>query len=48
MKMYYTTQTCDSDIWPQWPRPLALRSIGFLCYPWWMCGPGMRKVGQCD
>ena len=33
-------------IWPQWPWPLTPRSIGFLCYQWWMCGPSLRKVGQ--
>ena len=22
------------------------KSIGFLCYPGWMCGPSLRKIGQ--
>ena len=33
-------------IWSQWPWPLTPLSIGFICYPGWMCEPGMRKVGQ--
>jgi len=26
--------------------PVTPVSIGFLCYPRWMCGPSLRKVGQ--
>ena len=26
--------------------PVTPRSIGFICNPGWMCGPGIRKVGQ--
>ena len=26
--------------------PVTPKSIGFLCYPEWMCRPGMRKVGK--
>jgi len=22
------------------------RSIGFICYAGWMCGPSLKKVGQ--
>ena len=25
---------------------VTAKSIGFLCYPGWMCGPSLRKVGQ--
>jgi len=25
---------------------VTLKSIGFLCYPGWMCGLSLRKVGQ--
>jgi len=34
------------NIWPWWPWPLTPKSIGFLCYPGWMCGLSLRKVGQ--
>ena len=26
--------------------PVTIVSIGFICYPRWMCGPSLRKVGQ--
>jgi len=26
--------------------PVTPKSIGFLPYPGWMCGPGIRKVGH--
>jgi len=26
--------------------PVTLKSIGFICYPGWMCGPSLKKVGQ--
>ena len=26
--------------------PVTPKSIGFLCYPGWMCGPSLRRVGQ--
>ena len=26
--------------------PCTPRSIRFLCYPWWIYGPSLRKVGQ--
>jgi len=25
--------------------PVSPKSIGFPCYPGWMCGPSLRKVG---
>ena len=36
---YLTLETLTFD-------PVTPKSIGFLCYPGWMYGPGMRKVGQ--
>ena len=34
-------------IWLWWPWPLTqCGSIGLFCYPGWMCGPSLRKVGQ--
>ena len=32
--------------WPRWHWPLVPKSIGFLCYPGWTCGPSLRKVDQ--
>ena len=26
--------------------PVTPKSLGFLCYTGWMCGPSLRKVGQ--
>jgi len=26
--------------------PVTPRSIGFICYPEWMCGSSLKKVGQ--
>jgi len=26
--------------------PVTPKSIAFLCYPGWMCGPSLREVGQ--
>ena len=26
--------------------PVTQKSIGFLCYLRWMCGPSLRKVGR--
>ena len=34
-KKHYTRLTVD---------PRTPKSIGFLCYPGWMCGPSLRKV----
>ena len=27
--------------------PVTPKSMGFLCYPGWMCGPSLKKVGEC-
>jgi len=27
-------------------NPVTPRSIGFLYYPGWVCGPSLKKVGQ--
>ena len=34
------------QIWPWWPWPLTPKLIGFLCYPGWVCGPSLRRVGS--
>ena len=26
--------------------PVTPRSMGFICYPEWMCGSSLKKVGQ--
>ena len=26
--------------------PVTQKSIGFICYPGWMCGPSLKRVGQ--
>ena len=31
--------------WKIWPLTQTL--IGYLCHPGWMCGPSLRRVGQC-
>ena len=28
------------------PVTLTPKSIGFICYPGWMCGPRLKKIGQ--
>jgi len=27
--------------------PVTPKSMGFLCYPGWMCGPSLKKIGEC-
>ena len=27
-------------------EPVTPKSMGFLCYPGWMCGPSLKKVGE--
>ena len=26
--------------------PVTSKSIGFICYPGWVCGPSLKKVGS--
>ena len=32
--------------WPRWPWPAIQNSIGFPCYPGWVCGPSLSTVGR--
>ena len=41
LNCFGTFDSGDLDLLPSDPK-----SIGFLCYPGWMCVPSLRRVGQ--